>query len=165
MTKTEPHATDPKPAEDTSGRAIPAPRHSLIRTPEPWPHLVARVKRTGQYPTTADAERITRTTLTSLAPLLPAPERTALTRTLPPEAAALLTPRTPANLPSPAAEFVTAVAAHLNNESPDKARWHVTSVLTVLSHLAGPTLTARIINQLPQGYALLFGRAELMRKP
>ncbi|WP_416974925.1 DUF2267 domain-containing protein [Streptomyces sp. 4F14] len=164
MTTTEPHPADPKQTKDTavSGRAVPSPRHSLIRTPEPWPHLVARVKRTGQYPTTAEAEKITRTTLTALAPHLPAPERTALARALPSEATALLaaSPQPPCK----AAEFVSKVAARLGNTTPDTARWHVTSVLTTLSHYAGPTLTDRLITQLPQGYALLFGRAELMRK-
>lgn len=163
MTTTEPHPADPKQTKDTSGRAIPSPRHSLIRTPEPWPHLVARVKRTGQYPTTAEAEKITRTTLATLAPHLLAPERTALSRTLPPEAATLLTASP--HPPYRAAEFVAKVAARLDNTTPDTARWHVTSVLTALAHYAGPTLTDRLIAQLPQGYALLFGRAELMRKP
>ena len=165
MTKTEPHTTtDPKPAEDTLAGAIPSPRHSLTGTPETWPHLIARVRRAGQYPTTAEAEKITRTTLTALAPHLPAPARTALTRTLPPEAATLLTNRTTSHPPSPAAEFVTQVATRLDNTTQDKARWHVSSVLTTLSHLAGPTLTDHIITQLPQGYALLFGRPELLRK-
>ncbi|MHC5902553.1 DUF2267 domain-containing protein [Streptomyces sp. S6] len=165
MTKTEPDTTTgPKPSDDTPARAIPSPRHSLIRTPETWPHLIARVKRTGQYPTTAEAEKITRTTLTALAPHLPTPERTALTRTLPPEAATLLAAGTPSHPPSPAAEFVATVATRLDNTTRDKARWHVSSVLTTLAHLAGPTLTDRIITQLPQGYALLFGRPELLRK-
>ncbi|MEK0100736.1 DUF2267 domain-containing protein, partial [Streptomyces sp. A475] len=34
-------------------------------------------------------------------------------------------------------------------------------VLPVIGDLAGPTLLDRILTQLPPGYALLFGRAEL----
>lgn len=40
------------------------------------------------------------------------------------------------------------------------ARWHVTSVLTALSHQS-PGAATRLIDCLPRGYALLFGRAEL----
>ncbi|QNP72478.1 DUF2267 domain-containing protein [Streptomyces roseirectus] len=167
MTTPKPHATTPKPTvstPSTTGTKIPAPRHSLVRTPESWPRFIARVRSTGQYPTEAEAERVTRTTLKTLSPHLPAPDRTSLTRTLPPEAAHLLTahPYDP-NSPVRATEFVDKVAARLNNTPPDKARWHVTSVLTVLSHFAGPTTTNHLIAQLPQGYALLFGKAELTR--
>ncbi|GDY69393.1 hypothetical protein SAV14893_087860 [Streptomyces avermitilis] len=42
-------------------------------------------------------------------------------------------------------------------------RWDTGTVLGVLARLAGDDLTARIIGQLPDGYALLFGRAQLVR--
>lgn len=34
-------------------------------------------------------------------------------------------------------------------------------MLAVVGHLAGPELLDRVLAQLPPGYALLFGRAEL----
>ncbi|WP_391858766.1 hypothetical protein [Streptomyces rhizosphaerihabitans] len=37
------------------------------------------------------------------------------------------------------------------------------SVPSIVARLAGDDLTARIIGQLPDGYALLFGRAQLAR--
>jgi len=36
-------------------------------------------------------------------------------------------------------------------------------VLTVVAGLAGPELLTWILARLPQGYALLFGRAEVMQ--
>jgi uncharacterized protein (DUF2267 family) len=45
--------------------------------------------------------------------------------------------------------------------TPAVARWDTGAVLAVLGRLAGPGLLDRILTQLPSGYALLFGRAEL----
>jgi hypothetical protein len=42
------------------------------------------------------------------------------------------------------------------------ARWDTGAVLAVTCHLVGTALLDRILNQLPSGYALLFGRAELI---
>ena len=39
----------------------------------------------------------------------------------------------------------------------------ILAVLAVVTHLAGPGLLTRILHQLPDGYALLFGQAELRR--
>ncbi|MGW3450281.1 DUF2267 domain-containing protein, partial [Streptomyces sp. NPDC001076] len=40
-------------------------------------------------------------------------------------------------------------------------RWDTGSVFSAVAALAGPDLLTRILRQLPSGYALLFGRAEL----
>ncbi|RPK43120.1 hypothetical protein EES37_17650 [Streptomyces sp. ADI91-18] len=47
--------------------------------------------------------------------------------------------------------------------TPATARWDTGAVLTVVARLAGPDLLARILRRLPDGYALLFGQAELRR--
>ncbi len=41
------------------------------------------------------------------------------------------------------------------------ARWDASCVLTALADLVGEDLTARLLDYLPRGYALLFGRADL----
>jgi hypothetical protein len=40
-------------------------------------------------------------------------------------------------------------------------RWDTGTVRRIVAHLAGEELLTRILAQLPSGYALLFGRAEL----
>lgn len=40
-------------------------------------------------------------------------------------------------------------------------RWDSSTVLTLVGRLAGSDVLSRVLTQLPPGYALLFGRAEL----
>lgn len=47
--------------------------------------------------------------------------------------------------------------------SPAVAHWDAGAVLASVSALAGPDLLARILQRLPDGYALLFGQAQLRR--
>ncbi|WP_423834540.1 hypothetical protein [Streptomyces manipurensis] len=63
-----------------------------------------------------------------------------------------------------AGEAVRTVMAARTGTSPAIARWDTGAVLAVVSRLAGSDLLARILHQLPEGYALLFGQAEL-RQP
>lgn len=46
---------------------------------------------------------------------------------------------------------------------PATARWDVSSVLTALARAVDGALVDRLLGLLPSGYALLFGRAELVR--
>lgn len=55
-----------------------------------------------------------------------------------------------------------AVAARTEGATPATARWDVSSVLSVLPALVGDELVDRVLAQLPSGYALLFGKAELV---
>lgn len=48
--------------------------------------------------------------------------------------------------------------------TPATARWDTGTVLTTIGDLAGRSLLDRILTQLPPGYALLFGRAELTQQ-
>ncbi|MFC9285177.1 DUF2267 domain-containing protein [Streptomyces sp. NPDC057052] len=146
---------------------IPAPQRSVRATPaedddrRAWTELITAVRESGRYPTTTEAERVTRTVLSELGGRLTGDERVALARALPREAAELIASRIPAPRPCSAREFVDAVATRIDGATPATARWHAGSVLGALPPRIGDTLTDRILAQLPPGYALLFGRAEL----
>ncbi|MFI7414588.1 DUF2267 domain-containing protein [Streptomyces sp. NPDC049627] len=126
-----------------------------------WSELIDGVRDAGQYATTAEAERVTRIVLSALGGHVIGDERVELARALPEEAARVIASQIPATRPLTAAEFVDSVAARIEGATPATARWDVSSVLSVLPKLAGDDLLDRILRQLPPGYALLFGRAEL----
>nr|WP_235193014.1 DUF2267 domain-containing protein [Streptomyces viridochromogenes] len=126
-----------------------------------WSELIEEVRESGQYPTTAEAERITRIVLSALGGHVIGDERVDLARALPEEAARVIASQIPATRPLTAAEFVDSVAARIEGATPATARWDASSVLSVLPKRIGDDLLERILGQLPPGYALLFGRAEL----
>ncbi|GGR40549.1 DUF2267 domain-containing protein [Streptomyces aurantiogriseus] len=149
--------TTPQPARTV----IPRPHRRRPPADDGWAELIAAVQEAGQYTTTAEAERITRIVLSALGGHVTGDERVALARALPTEAAAVIASQIPATRPQPAPEFVETVAARIEGATPATARWDVSSVLSVLPKLVGEDLTSRVLDQLPPGYALLFGRAEL----
>ncbi|WP_436800873.1 hypothetical protein [Streptomyces avermitilis] len=55
------------------------------------------------------------------------------------------------------------VEAGSHRDGQKTAAWDTGSVLGIVARLAGDDLTARIIRHLPDGYALLHGRAPLGR--
>ncbi|MGI5375743.1 DUF2267 domain-containing protein [Streptomyces sp. CA-251387] len=134
------------------GRTVSCPR---------WSELIEKVRDSGQYATTAEAERVTRIVLSALGGHVIGDERVELARALPEEAARVIASQIPATRPLTAAEFVDSIAARIEGATPATARWDVSSVLSVLPKLVGDDLLDRILRQLPSGYALLFGRAEL----
>ncbi|MET7692361.1 DUF2267 domain-containing protein [Streptomyces sp. NPDC005483] len=127
-----------------------------------WTGLVEAVQDAGQYATPAEAEHVLRVVLSALGDHVTGEERVDLARALPEEAARVLASRIPLNTPLSAPEFVDAVAARLEDATPATARWHVSSVLSVLPGLVGHELVDRVLDRLPSGYALLFGKAELV---
>lgn len=132
-----------------------------------WSQLIDGVQESGQYPTRAEAERVTRVVLSALGGHVVGDERVDLARALPEEAARVVAAQIPATRPLTAAEFVDSVAARIPGATPATARWDVSSVLSVLGELveeADAGLIDRVLVQLPRGYALLFGRAELARR-
>ncbi|MGA5796330.1 DUF2267 domain-containing protein [Streptomyces cellulosae] len=137
-------ATEPRPAQDPA-----------------WRELVDAVREAGQYPTRSEAESVTRIVLSALGGHVVGDERVDLARALPEEAARVVASQIPATRQLTAAEFVDSVAARIEGATPATARWDVSSVLSVLPPLIGDELVTRILDQLPPGYALLFGRAEL----
>ncbi|MBV7698888.1 DUF2267 domain-containing protein [Streptomyces sp. TRM70350] len=140
----------------------PAPDHPRKPT---WAELITAVQEAGQYPTRAEAERVTRIVLSALGGHVTGDERVALAQALPEEAARVIASQIPATRPLTAPEFVDSVATRIEGATPATARWDVSSVLSALPQLVGDDLVARIIAQLPSGYALLFGRADLNPTP
>ncbi|MFJ4541731.1 DUF2267 domain-containing protein [Streptomyces tibetensis] len=126
-----------------------------------WPRLVDAVRESGLYPTRAKAEQVTRTVLAALGTHVTGDERVDLARALPAEAARLIASQIPATHRLTAARFVDEVASRTPGATSATARWDVSSVLSTLPPLIGDDLVTRILAQLPTGYALLFGRADL----
>ncbi|WP_181809339.1 DUF2267 domain-containing protein [Streptomyces shenzhenensis] len=170
VTSPQPRATIAAPAPATAPAASPSPAPSprtlravrAVRTGG-WQEFTEAVRQAGQYPTRAEAERVTRIVLSALGGHVTGDERVALAQALPPEAAGLIAAQIPAATPLTARRFVDSVAARIEGSTPATARWDVSSVLGVLAETVGEPLTTRLLTQLPPGYALLFGRAELAR--
>ncbi|WP_327166282.1 DUF2267 domain-containing protein [Streptomyces zaomyceticus] len=129
-------------------------------SPPPRPPLLERVRYEGAYPTLERADEAVHRVLAALGRQLVGDERVDLAARLPVEAALVLTAQVPAVTPLTGWEFVKDLARRTGS-TPATTRWKVGAVLAAVSQLAGPELLDRIINQLPSGYALLFGRAEL----
>ncbi|WMX43707.1 DUF2267 domain-containing protein [Streptomyces roseicoloratus] len=123
--------------------------------------LLERVRYEGAYPTRERADQAVRSVLAALGRQLVGDERVQLAARLPFEAALTLTAQIPAVTPLGGWEFVKDIARSTGG-SLATTRWDVGAVLVPVAHLAGPDLTDRIIRQLPSGYALLFGRPELL---
>ncbi|WP_299539972.1 DUF2267 domain-containing protein [uncultured Streptomyces sp.] len=124
--------------------------------------MLERIRYEGAYPTRERAEAVTRAVLECLGRRLTGEVRAALASCLPQEAATAL-------LALPSEEerltgwgFVKDLARRTGG-TPATARWDAGAVLGAVDDLAGPALMDRLLAGLPPGYALLFGRAELLR--
>ncbi|MGW0116971.1 DUF2267 domain-containing protein [Streptomyces sp. NPDC003327] len=137
--------------------AVPTPDRGGVS----YTALLERIRYEGAYPTRERAETAVRAVLAALGRQLVGDERVELAARLPFEAALTLTAQVPATTPLTGWEFVKDLARRTGG-SPATTRWDVGAVLAPVAHLAGPDLTDRIVDQLPPGYALLFGRAELL---
>ncbi|MFC8172187.1 DUF2267 domain-containing protein [Streptomyces sp. NPDC057325] len=136
--------------------AGPAPAHGGAS----YSDLLERVRYEGAYPTRERAEESVRSVLAALGRQLVGDERVDLAARLPVEAALVFTAQVPATTPLTGWEFVKDLARRTGG-SPATTRWDVGAVLAPVARLAGPELADRIVDRLPSGYALLFGRAEL----
>ncbi|WP_373569300.1 DUF2267 domain-containing protein [Streptomyces sp. FXY-T5] len=126
-----------------------------------WTQLIEAVRQSGQYTSWPEAEQVTRTVLSALGTHVTGDERVDLARALPGEAARLIAAQIPATRRLTASEFVDSIASLTPGATSATARWDVSSVLSTLPTLTGDDLITRILAQLPAGYALLFGRADL----
>ncbi|PWK64423.1 uncharacterized protein (DUF2267 family) [Streptomyces sp. CG 926] len=124
--------------------------------------MLERVRYEGAYPTRERAEEAVRTVLGALGRRLTGDERIDLAQCLPVEAALALTSSVPDGQPLTGWGFVKDLAAR-TGATPATVRWDTGAVLAAVTRIAGPELLARILHQLPEGYALLFGQAELRR--
>ncbi|GHH44278.1 DUF2267 domain-containing protein [Streptomyces candidus] len=141
------------------GDLEPSPsRHTVT-----FGELVERVRTDGLYDSTQRAEAVTRSVLAGLGRQLTGDERVELARVLPWEAALEFSAQIPAARQLTGLGFVQDLAARTGS-GPGPARWDTGSVLRNVGDLAGPELLDRVLAQLPDGYALLFGRVQLARR-
>ncbi|WP_406389968.1 DUF2267 domain-containing protein [Streptomyces sp. NBC_00887] len=122
--------------------------------------MLEKIRYEGVYPTRERAETVTHAVLSALGRQLTGDERVDLAARLPVEAARIFTAQIPAPEPLTGWGFVKDLATRAGG-TPATARWDTGAVLAAVGHLAGPELLDRLLAQLPSGYALLFGRAEL----
>ncbi|MBB4982209.1 MULTISPECIES: DUF2267 domain-containing protein [Streptomyces] len=139
------------------------PRPHRVQPAMTFEQMLDRVRHEGAHPTRERAEEAVHTVLASLGRQLVGDERVDLAQCLPVEAALTLTAQIPATERLTGWGFIRDMATRAET-TPAIARWDTGAVLTVVARLAGPDLLARILQQLPAGYALLFGQAEL-RQP
>ncbi|GGV36482.1 DUF2267 domain-containing protein [Streptomyces spectabilis] len=139
-----------------------ADRHAPLRTLSvtTYEQMLEKVRYEGAYPTRDRAEEAVRLVLAGLGRQLTGDERVELATRLPLEAARVLTEQIPATQPLTGWAFVQDLASR-TGATLATTRWDTGSVLCTVATLAGPDLLTRILHQLPSGYALLFGRAEL----
>ncbi|MEU8779786.1 DUF2267 domain-containing protein [Streptomyces sp. NPDC048606] len=138
------------------------PRPNRATPAMTFEQMLERVRYEGAYPTRERTEEAVRNVLGALGRQLTGDERVDLAQCLPVEAALTLTAQTPDTQQLTGWGFVKDLATR-TNLSPAVARWDTGAVLAVVTRLTGPDLLARILRELPDGYALLFGRAELRR--
>ncbi|MFE7758358.1 DUF2267 domain-containing protein [Streptomyces sp. NPDC057429] len=125
-----------------------------------YEQMLERVRYEGAYPTRERAEEAVRLVLAGLGRQLTGDERVDLAARLPLEAARSLTAQIPDTQPLSGWAFVKDLAAR-SGASPATTRWDTGSVFAAVAAYAGSDLVTRILNQLPTGWALLFGQAEL----
>ncbi|WP_425385426.1 DUF2267 domain-containing protein [Streptomyces himastatinicus] len=125
-----------------------------------YEHMLEKVRYDGAYPTREKAEGAACLVLAGLGRQLTGDERVELAARLPLEAARILTAQIPDTQPLGGWAFVKDLAAR-TGASLATTRWDTGSVFSAVAAYAGPDLITRILRQLPSGYALLFGRAEL----
>ncbi|WP_051831177.1 DUF2267 domain-containing protein [Streptomyces violens] len=120
--------------------------------------LLAAVRTSGRYRTVAEAERAVQHVLAAFAGQLTGEERRAFLRSVPP---GLIAGGIRDERRRTACEFVDSVAARTEGATHATARWDASTVLTAIGAHLGEELLQRVLAQLPRGYALLFGRADL----
>ncbi|WP_202437779.1 DUF2267 domain-containing protein [Streptomyces sp. SID5910] len=122
--------------------------------------LVEQVRYQGAYATRERAEDVVSAVLAALGRRITGEERVELAARLPREAARIFASQIPGTDTMTGWAFVRDLATRTGGTLAT-TRWDVGSVLGVVARLAGPDLLDRILAQLPSGYAILFGRAEL----
>ncbi|MFD0140878.1 MULTISPECIES: DUF2267 domain-containing protein [unclassified Streptomyces] len=125
-----------------------------------YEQMLEKVRYEGAYPTRERADEAVRLVLSGLGRQLTGDERVDLAACLPLEAARVLTAQIPDPQPLTGWTFVKDLAAR-SGASLATTRWDTGSVFAAVTVHAGADLITRILNQLPTGWALLFGQAEL----
>ena len=119
------------------------------------------MKERGAYGTAEEAERAARVVLALLGAHLSGEARAQLAARLPEGFVLILLDPLQSAEPLPPERFVRATAAWIEGATEHTAARDVSAVLSTAADAAGDDLLGQILLQLPTGYALLFGRAEL----
>ncbi|MFI6156694.1 DUF2267 domain-containing protein [Kitasatospora sp. NPDC051170] len=122
-----------------------------------WEDFLARIVERGEYRGEAEADHAARVVLALLGEHLVGAERTELSAALPDTYAGLLRDARPAAEPLTAERFVQAVVGWIHGATEATAQWDIGAVLSTVADLAPPELVDRVLDQLPDGYDLLFG--------
>ncbi|GGQ18503.1 DUF2267 domain-containing protein [Streptomyces mutabilis] len=122
--------------------------------------MLEQVRYNGAYPTRERAEQVVSAVLAALGRRITGEERVELAARLPREAARVFAAEIPGTDELTGWAFVRDLASRTGGTLAT-TRWDVGSVLGVVARIAGPALLDRVLAQLPSGYAILFGRAEL----
>ncbi|MEV7602425.1 DUF2267 domain-containing protein [Kitasatospora sp. NPDC089797] len=122
-----------------------------------WEDFLARVVERGEYRDAAEADHAVRVVLGLLGEHLVGAERTELADALPGTYASLFRDARPAAEPLTAERFVTAVVGWIDGATPATAQWDIGAVLSTVADLVPGELLDRVVEQLPDGYDLLFG--------
>ncbi|PAN03375.1 hypothetical protein CJI59_00320 [Streptomyces sp. Alain-F2R5] len=122
--------------------------------------MLEQVRYNGAYPTRERAEQVVSAVLAALGRRITGEERVELAARLPREAARIFAAEIPGTQELTGWAFVRDLASRTGGTLAT-TRWDVGSVLGVVARIAGPALLDRVLAQLPSGYAILFGRAEL----
>ncbi|MGP4089051.1 DUF2267 domain-containing protein [Streptomyces sp. KR55] len=122
--------------------------------------FLSAVQERGEYPTQAEAERVSRVVLALLGAHLVGEVRKELADRIPETLARILLNPLQAHEPLPPERFIRATAAWIEGATEKTAAWDVSAVLSVVADSAGEDLTHRILLQLPPGYDLLFGHPQ-----
>ncbi|MER7768428.1 DUF2267 domain-containing protein [Kitasatospora sp. NPDC096140] len=122
-----------------------------------WEDFLARVVERGEYRGEAEADHAARVVLVLLGEHLVGSERGELADALPEMYASLLRDAKPAAEPLTAERFVQAVGGWIDGATTATAQWDIGAVLSTVADLVPGELIDRVIEQLPEGYDLLFG--------
>ncbi|MFF0740508.1 DUF2267 domain-containing protein [Streptomyces sp. NPDC004111] len=122
--------------------------------------MLEKVRYEGAYPTRERADEAVRLVLAGLGRQLAGDERVDLATCLPVEAARILASEVPEPRQLTGCGFVEDLAAR-SGGSLATTRWDASAVFAAVTALVSPGLISRILDQLPAGYALMFGRVEL----
>ncbi|MEU3464309.1 DUF2267 domain-containing protein [Streptomyces sp. NPDC006733] len=119
--------------------------------------FLENVQERGEYATRQEADHAARVVLALLGAHLVGQVRAELAARLPEAFALILLNPLQAAEPLTPERFVRATAAWIEGATEHTALWDVSAVLSTAADTAGDDLTARILLQLPPGYAPLFG--------
>ncbi|MER7751998.1 DUF2267 domain-containing protein [Kitasatospora sp. NPDC097643] len=122
-----------------------------------WGDFLARVVERGEYRSEAEADHAARVVLALLGEHLVGAERNELAALLPGTYAPLLRDARPAAEPLTAERFVQGVVGWIDGATEATAQWDIGAVLSTLADLAPAELIDGVIEQLPDGYDMLFG--------